>query len=75
MRAIQMFWWFERNGQHSRVEVLQLPTGTYELRVLDAEGAEDVETFVDSRELANRQHEIQERLHTQGWSGPHGWVV
>jgi hypothetical protein len=70
-----MFWWFERNGQHSRVEVLQLATGTYELRVVDADGTEDVETFDDSRELADRQDEVQQRLHAQGWSGPHGWVV
>ena len=70
-----MFWWYERNGQHSRVEVLQLVTGVYELRVVDADGSEDVEAFNDSRELADRQNEVQQRMRTEGWSGPHGWVV
>lgn len=74
-RGTWMFWWYERNGQHSRVEVLQLVTGVYELRVVDADGSEDVEAFNDSRELADRQNEVQQRMRTEGWSGPHGWVV
>jgi hypothetical protein len=32
-----MLWWFERAGRHTRVEVLQLATDEYELRVIDAE--------------------------------------
>jgi hypothetical protein len=70
-----MFWWFERNGQHSRVEVLQLATSTYELRFVDADGTEHVETFDDSRELAQRQDDVQQMLRGHGWTGPHGWVV
>jgi hypothetical protein len=70
-----MFWWFERNGQHVRVEVLQLNDGAYELRVIQADGSEQVEAFSDAGELARRQEEVQRALGAQGWTGPHGWVI
>jgi hypothetical protein len=70
-----MFWWFERNGAHARLEVLQLPSGGYELRFVDADGAEHVETFDDSKAIAERQDDLQRTLLTEGWTGPHGWVV
>jgi hypothetical protein len=70
-----MFVWFERNGQHVRVEVLESTPKNYELRFIDADGSERVETFTDSGELTQRQEQLQRSLHRQGWTGPHGWVI
>ena len=70
-----MFWWFERNGEHVRVEVLELKTSDYELRFVDVDGSERVETFTDPGELAKRQEQVQRVLEMQGWTGPHGWVI
>jgi hypothetical protein len=70
-----MFWWFERKGQHLRVEVLQLAPDKYELRTVHADGAEHVETFTNADDLAKRQRELQDGLANQGWTGPHGWVM
>ena len=41
-----MFWWFERSGEHLRLEVLQLAADKYELRVIDADG-----TFITPNQL------------------------
>jgi hypothetical protein len=68
-----VFWWFERNGRYMRCEVLQLPSGTFELRVVDPDGDERVERFTDSEELARRQVAVENELIAEGWSGPHGW--
>lgn len=70
-----MFWWFERNGQHLRLEVLELRPGAYELRLIEPNGEERVETFSDARELADRQAEVHQSLGRQGWTGPHGWLI
>lgn len=68
-----MFWWFERGGSYVRCEALQLPSGIFELRVVEADGSEQVEHFNDSDALAKRQIAVEQRLSSQGWSGPHGW--
>ncbi len=70
-----MFWWFERNGQHLRLEVLELRPGAYELRLIDPNGEERIETFNDARDLADRQEEVHQILGQQGWTGPHGWLI
>ena len=70
-----MFWWFEREGEHLRVEVLQLSEDKYELNVTDADGTERLETFTNAGDLAKRQKQLQDGLSSQGWSGPHGWVM
>jgi hypothetical protein len=70
-----MFWWFERQGQHLRVEVLQLAPDKYELRTIHADGTERVETFTNATDLAKRQRELQGGLSSEGWTGPHGWVM
>jgi hypothetical protein len=70
-----MFWWFEKNGAYARCEVLQLPSGRYELRLVDADGSERVEHFDRAAELAERQSALEEDLRQAGWSGPHGWVL
>ena len=71
-----MFWWFERQGQLARYEVLALPSGTYELRVIDPDGAVIIhETFQSSSELAARQAVLENVMRAQGWSGPFGWIA
>jgi|KBSMisStaDraftv2_1062788.scaffolds.fasta_scaffold253365_2 hypothetical protein len=70
-----MLWWFEREGVKTRVEVLHLASGEYELHVTAGDGADHVETFRDPIELAQRQQEIQDRLRSQGWKGPASWIV
>jgi len=70
-----MFVWFERDGKHVRVEVLELSPKNYELRFIDADGSERVEMFTDSGALAERQEQVQRALHVEGWNGPHGWVI
>lgn len=70
-----MLWWFEREGRKMRVEVLDLATGGYELRIIDADGVEHVEHFADAAELAKRQQQIQDALVSLGWHGPSRWIV
>lgn len=70
-----MFWWFERGGRHLRCEVLQLSGENYELRVIDPDGNERVERFVNCTALAKRQQAVQNGLAATGWTGPHGWVL
>jgi hypothetical protein len=70
-----MLWWFEREGQRTRLEVLHLPAGAYELRLIGADGVEHVEHFTDAGELAKRQHEIQQTLAATGWRGPNTWII
>ena len=70
-----MLWWFEREGIKTRVEVLHLSTGDYELHLIDGNGVEHVETFRNAGDLAKRQQEIQDRLLSQGWKGPASWIV
>ena len=70
-----MFWWFERGGRYMRCEILQLSSESYELRVVDPDGNERIEQFVDCGELARRQQAVQEDLAATGWTGPHGWLL
>jgi len=67
-----MFWWFERSGKFLRYEARASGNG-FEFCVIDPEGAETVERFADSRDLARRQAEFEHIVKTDGWSGPHGW--
>ena len=69
-----MFWWFERGGRYLRCESQQTKSG-FELRIVSPDGSERVEHFVDSRELAKRQHDVIDEIAQNGWSGPHGWVL
>lgn len=68
-----MFWWFERRGQFLRYEVRDLEDGRYELRVVDVDGSERAEHFVDSADLNKRQIEFEKNLAADGWNGPVGW--
>jgi hypothetical protein len=71
----EMFWWFERKGELLRVEVLEVSQQNYELRVIAADGAENMETFSNAHDLAKRQEEVLEKISKDGWSGPHGWII
>jgi len=68
-----VFCWFERRGQFLRCEVRDLPDGRYELRVIDTDGTEHAEHFVDSAQLNRRQIEFERKLAAEGWTGPVGW--
>ena len=70
-----MLWWFEREGVQTRVEVLHLPSGDYELHIVENDGVDHVEVFRDAAELKKRQQEIQNQLHAQGWKGPGSWIA
>jgi len=70
-----VFWWFERGGHYLRCEAQQTTTGRFELRIIGPDGAEQVEHFTDSRDLAKRQHDVIDEITQDGWSGPHGWVL
>src|SRR5262249_17368360 len=70
-----MFWWFERNGEYLRLEVLEPQPGTFELRLIQADGLVTVETFSNADDLATRQAQLQSLMTDEGWSGPHGWVL
>jgi hypothetical protein len=70
-----MFWWFQREGEYRRLEILETQPGTFELRVIYPDGSVTVETFSNADNLAKRQGEIEAALSHDGWSGPHGWVV
>jgi hypothetical protein len=69
-----VFWWFEKGGQYTRCEVLEVPGG-YELRIVDPSGEEQVEQFDSTTALASRQQSVEVQLRNAGWSGPHGWVL
>jgi len=68
-----VFWWFKRRDDLLRYEARDLPTGRYELRIVDPDGSERVETFDDAPSLTRRQVEFERQLRESGWTGPHGW--
>ena len=68
-----MFWWFERRGEYTRCEVLDLPDGTFEFRILSPDGIERSQLFTDATAVADQQRAVQTHLMKEGWSGPHGW--
>jgi len=70
-----MFWWFERGGELLRLEVLQVTSDRYELRVIQSDGTENVETFASAKDLNRRQEQVQRRVAEEGWNGPHGWIM
>jgi hypothetical protein len=67
-----MFWWFERGEEIIRLEVLQLASDSFELRVIDADGSETTETFSNTNDLARRHSQLQDQVRKDGWSGPRG---
>jgi hypothetical protein len=67
-----MFWWFERGGELLRLEVLQLTTDSFELRVIQDDGSETIENFSNASELAKRHVQVQDQVAKEGWIGPRG---
>ncbi len=69
-----MLWWYERGEQQTTIEVLELPSGEYELHFVD-DGVERVERYGNAADLAKRQHEIQDTLLTRGWRRAGDWLI
>jgi hypothetical protein len=67
-----MFWWFERGEAILRLEVLQLASDNFELRVIDADGSETTERFSNTSDLARRHAQLQDQVRKDGWNGPRG---
>jgi hypothetical protein len=72
-RGFAVFWWFKRRDDLLRYEARHLPAGGFELRIVDPDGHERVETFDDDDALMRRQVEFERQLRDGGWTGPHGW--
>src|SRR5205807_138647 len=66
-----MCYWFERGGDYIQCEVRRAGDH-YELHVINSDGTESVEQFVESCSLFGRQVGLEERLLHDGWKGPHG---
>lgn len=67
-------WFYQRNGSFVRFETRDVTNqpGTFELVILDPDGTESVERFVDSDTLYTRQCELEQHLTSGGWEGPFG---
>jgi hypothetical protein len=55
--------------------VLHLANGEFELRIIDSDGIERVETFTSATELAKRQQAIHEKLAVGGWTRSGEWLL
>jgi hypothetical protein len=67
-----MFYWFQRGSDLMRYEARTL-LDAYELVIVAPDGSETIEHFGNSEALRQREEELVERLHEEGWQGPHGW--
>jgi len=65
-----MFWWFERRGKFTCLEIVELPTGGYEVRVLAPDGTEQIEHVATDAELKVRYDFVRAQLHDTEWTGP-----
>ena len=68
-----VFWWFKRGNDYVRYESREVKPGAFELRFVDVNGSERVETFDDARRLEERQRDLEQMLAKDGFTGPHGW--
>jgi hypothetical protein len=50
-----------------------LPTGGFELRIVEPDGAAPVERFNDSSNLARKRRALTDEPKNAGWAGPHDW--
>lgn len=68
-----MIWFYERDGEQLRCEVLTAAEGQgYELIITEPDGSQRIERFDSSAELTRRQLELEQELLNDGWHGPHG---
>jgi len=65
-----MFWWYERRGSFTRVEVRELPMRAYELRILAPDGTEQIEHVPTYHELVDRYAFVRAQLDETEWKGP-----
>jgi hypothetical protein len=65
-----MFWWYERRGKFTVVEVLELPTGGYELRIVAPDGTEQIEHVSTYDALKVRYDFLRAQLLSANWTGP-----
>ena len=70
-----MFWWFKRGDSYVRYEARQNGAASYELRIVNVDGGEDVELFDNEQDLSTRQRALEQELTEKGWTGPHGWNI
>jgi hypothetical protein len=70
-----MVWFYERHGTFIRCETRESSEGALELLIVQPDGNEVVERFTDSRDLTRRQHELQNTLSHDGWTGPFGRTI
>jgi len=57
-----MFWWHERGGKFTPVEVAQLPTGEYQLRIVVPDRTEHLEHVATPAELMIRFNFVRAQL-------------
>ena len=69
-----MFWWFGTFWSHA-IRSARNAGWRHELRIINPDGSEHVETFDRSDDLNKRQQDFELELAKDGWTGPHGWVV
>ena len=67
-----MFWWYERRGKFTRVEMREVPGGAYELRILAPDGTEQIEHVSTYEELVDRYTFVRAQLEDADWKGPTG---
>jgi hypothetical protein len=67
-----MFYFFSRGGAFVRCEIRHSDYGACEIVVAEPGMAERVATFSSSAQAHEHWLRVQEELHAQGWSGPHG---
>ena len=70
-----MIWIFERGAQVAKLETIYLPPNSYEIRFVDAEGVEHVETFDDPAVANDRQWSLLVTLKGQGWEKSGEWKL
>lgn len=70
-----MIWIFERAGRQAKLEILYLAPNKYELRLVDADGVEQVEHYASAEEAGKRQLEWQDALAADGWKKTGGWKL
>ena len=70
-----MIWIFERQGKQARIEVLYLAPDRYELRFMDADGVDHLETFTNATDAGNRQLQLLQQFSADGWERTAGWKL
>ena len=71
-----MVWFYERHGAFIRCETRDADRGPgFELVIVQPDGSERIERFVDSSALERRQNELQATLSHDGWQGPFGRTI